>query len=114
METEPKFKFGQWVKEEGLAPFVISVIHKSNNLYLYSDGTMTPFSFESKLNLIERPKRKVKKRFYMMAYRSLNTWQPANELVDESFMAACGSEILPQHERKILENSPYLELDLEE
>jgi hypothetical protein len=116
METEPKFKFGQWVKEEGSMPFVISVIHKSSHEYLYSDGTMMPFSFESKLKLIERPKRKVKKRFYMMAYKSpadAYDWRVASYLVDDAFCNHEGIEMSAGFERKILENSPYIELEIE-
>jgi hypothetical protein len=66
------------------------------------------------LKLIERPKRKVKKRFYMMAYKTdSGNWMTWNDLVDENFVCARKIERWAGKERKILENSPYIELDLE-
>jgi hypothetical protein len=63
----------------------------------------------------ERPKRKVKKRFYMMAWRAdqRSDWNASNALVDESFRDTRGKEVYSSCERKILENSPYIELEIE-
>ena len=112
METQPKYKFGDWLQEENSNPFCVKIIKRSDLGYFYSDEAHKPFYQESMLNLIERPKRKVKKRFYMMAYRdSRGDWYPSFRLVDESFRDNQGYEMCAGFERKIMENSPYIELD---
>jgi hypothetical protein len=62
----------------------------------------------------ERPKRKVKKRFYMMAYKSDGVWHLDPVLVDESFKDEMGYECRRGWQRKIMENSPYIEIEVDE
>jgi hypothetical protein len=115
METQPKFKFGDWLQEEGSSPFCVGIIHKTNIDYFYSDEAYKPFHQESRLKLIERPKRKVKKRFYMMAFiNAFGQWAACTALVTIDFKDSRGNEVMAGYERKIMENSPYIELDCDE
>jgi hypothetical protein len=51
----------------------------------------------------------------MMAYLSVSdSWSLSTVLTDEQFRTTKGIEIYPEYERKILENSPYLEIETTE
>ncbi len=113
METQPEYKFGDWLQEEGSSPFCVRIIHWSSLGYFYSDEAHKPFHQESRLKLIERPKRKVKKRFYMMAYKAKGIWHHCSILVDEGFKEVTGMEVYTDCERKIMENSPYIEIEVD-
>jgi hypothetical protein len=124
METE--FKVGDICMAFGMR-CVVEDIDKSpsdypvNVVFEFSEkkesftpnGRLYGWHKEPSLKLIERPKRKVKKRFYMMVYKCEGGWHQASIMVDENFKDSSGTEHLNRFERKILENSPYLELDLE-
>jgi hypothetical protein len=116
METEPRFKFGQCVQAyNSPESFTVEVIKLTEFGFYYSKDKYLVFVHEDDLKLIERPKRKVKKRFYMMAYKTdSGNWMTWNDLVDENFVCARKIERWAGKERKILENSPYIELDFEE
>jgi hypothetical protein len=120
METE--FKVGDAVEAFGVRGLV-SRIGSGDTLPVFveletedtdrftKDGRAYSWHKEPSLKLIERPKRKVKKRFYMMAQVVCGEWRAKAEMVDENFKTIHGDEIGKGEERKILENSPYLELD---
>ena len=114
MEAQPKFKFGDWLQEEGSSPFCVGIIHKNDIGYFYSDEAYKPFHQESRLKLIDRPRRKVKKRLYVMAYQSEIGWMVGYEMVDIDFRDIDGVERFPQTPRKIVENSPFIELEVDE
>jgi hypothetical protein len=131
METE--FRVGDIVDWLGIRGVVTYISKDGNDLdeYMYvklegdtmddydlgteffPDGRYMKAHKEPSLKLIERPKRKVKKRFYMMAYKCEGCWHQASVLVDESFKDCMGIEHLTRFQRKILENSPYIEVEVD-
>jgi hypothetical protein len=115
METQPKYKFGDWLQFEDRSPFKLTDVRKINDEYFYSGGESYVCYRERDLKIAERPKRKIKKRFYMMAYMNGDgEWLISDVPVDENFRDNEGDERYIESERKILENSPYIELDCEE
>ena len=50
----------------------------------------------------------------MMAYKSDGVWHLDPVLVGENFKDAMGYECRKEWERKIMENSPYIELEVDE
>jgi hypothetical protein len=114
METQPKFQFGDWLQEEGSSPFCVRIIHWSGLGYFYSDEAHKPFHQESRLKLIEQPKKKVVRRLYMMAYQSDIGWMVGHEMVDINFRDIDGVERFSRTPRKILKNSPFIDVEVDE
>ena len=78
------------------------------------DGREMTWHKKPTLTLVERPKRKVKKRFYMMAYIDKDgEWLIGKVPVDENFKDNQGAEFY-RCERKIMENSPFIEIEVDE
>jgi hypothetical protein len=130
METE--FKVGDIVDWLGIRGVVTCISEGIDDLdeYMYvkfdgdtmddlgteffPDGKYMKAHKEPSLKLIERPKRKIKKRFYMMAYLNGDgEWLISYSAVDESFRDNQGDERFGGCKRKIMENSPYMEIEVE-
>jgi hypothetical protein len=60
------------------------------------------------------PKKKVVRRLYMMAYQSEIGWMVNHEMVGIDFRDIDGVERFPRTPRKILENSPFIDVEAEE
>jgi hypothetical protein len=103
---------------------VCSLLWRSIDLWRYIDrhneqwvtlhGKMEPWHKEPALKLIKPAKRVVKKRYQMMATKICEGWCGAGALVDENFRDSSGRERFPDRERKLMENSPYIEIEVEE
>ena len=80
---------------------------------VYRNGKLEPWHKEPALKLTKPAKRVVKKRYQMMVFKSRFGWAPGEFLVDENFKDSNGVELCSDYERKLMDNSPWIEVEQE-
>lgn len=63
-KSQPKFKFGDKVKEEGNSPFTISLCFYDRGVWFYGDDIFKPKHSEARLQIYQEPKPKRKITLY--------------------------------------------------